>query len=84
MKTFVHATYTKLLTEDIGFQLEDLHKTMVDSVLRRERVNMVQSIWSSQYGPVNWSGQYGPVNWSSQLVQSTGSVNWSDMMMMIH
>ena len=36
-------TYTKLLTEDTGLQLEDLHNTMDDRILRREG-----SIWSGQ------------------------------------
>ena len=40
--------YTKLLTEEAGLQVEDLHKTMEDRVLWRERVNMVGAT-----GPIN-------------------------------
>ena len=36
-------TYRKLLTEETGLQHEDLHKTIDDMVLWRERVNMVQA-----------------------------------------
>ena len=36
-------THTKLLTEDIGLHLEDLHKTAEDRVLWRERVNVVRA-----------------------------------------
>ena len=34
---------TKLLTEDIGLQLEDLHKKMDDRLFWRERVNVVRA-----------------------------------------
>ena len=36
-------TYTKLLTEDTGLQLEDLHKAMDDRAEWIERVHMVQA-----------------------------------------
>ena len=36
-------TNTKLLTEDTRLQLEDLHETVKDRVLRRAKVNAVQA-----------------------------------------